>query len=86
MTLKELQLLCNYSSLEIVEEGYSIKTNNLSIKRKILNVIKRIIPKYSDSVYVIAKKVSTNVVQNGLNEINCHGTQKENLGGNEKDN
>ncbi len=86
MTLKELQLLCNYSSLEIVEEGYSIKTNNLSIKRKILNVIKRIIPKYSDSVYVIAKKVSTNVVQNGLNEINCHGTQKENLGGNEEDN
>ena len=58
MTLDELLLLCKFSSLEVVEKGYLIKSNNLSITRKILNIIKRIIPKYSDSVYVIAKKVS----------------------------
>lgn len=56
MTLDELLLLCKFSSLEIVEKGYVIKSNGLSIKRKVLNVIKRIIPKYSDSVYVITKK------------------------------
>jgi len=56
MTLDELLLLCKFSSLEIVEKGYMIKSNNLSIRSKMFNIIKRIIPKYSDSVYVIVKK------------------------------
>ena len=58
MTLDELLLLCKFSSLEVFEKGYVIKSNNSSITRKIFNIIKRIIPKYSDSVYVIVKKVS----------------------------
>lgn len=57
MTLEELLLLCKFSSLKIIEKGHVIKNSSRAlIKGKIFNSIKKIIPKYSDSVYVIAKK------------------------------
>lgn len=57
MTLEELILLCKFSSLEIVERGYVIKyIDDLPIKNKILNSVKMMFPKYSDSVYVVSRK------------------------------
>lgn len=57
MTLEELSMLCEFSSLEIVEKGRVIKANaSLSRVRRIYNIIEKIAPNYSDSVYVICKK------------------------------
>lgn len=57
MTLEELILLCNFSSLEIVEQGYVIKCiDDLPIKNKVLNYVKMMFTKYSDSVYVVSRK------------------------------
>ena len=57
MTLEELSMLCEFASLEIIEKGRVIKANaNLSWVRRMYSFIEKIAPKYSDSVYVIAKK------------------------------
>lgn len=57
MTLEELSLLCKFSSLEVVEMGRVVKQiDNLSTKGKILDLIKKMFPKYSDSVYVVTRK------------------------------
>ena len=56
MTLEELLLLCKFASFKVIEKGHVIKLGNLSTKDRVFDVIKRAMPKYSDSVYVVARK------------------------------